>query len=483
MSTLDGLPPDLLVLILHAVNSPRDLHSLISASRPCLAVFLSTRNLVLISVLRNAIPPEALRHALAAASAPHPVVGVAELPTRSPEPNLDTVEPFLETYFSTDAIGFPKDIAGLISLCGLYSQVSRLSNEYFLRATRLLAIPIGPGDPAHAGDSGPQDGLPEPQEALPEPKDAPVMSRLEMTRLYRAFFRYELFCRLFPPQYVGTAGAIDRVRKFHLFPGRMEPWEVEEMSCVHGYLIFLIEGFIKDMEAQLMAAVLNSPGVQIAEGDKLSKDSTGQPSDSNKEEMVPFDDLELRGLSLYEATSKRRVPRFIAKLAGYGLDYVTKLQRASPRDLRDIIRSEDFFPRTSLPDVLDLVVVGPYDDSPAPAGDDVSRANPGYRMRYTDGSRHYHGIFDQSSGIPWDPLRERGYVFWDAARSRGPEAKRRVAEAVRLPREEIATRHWRVRKSVEERLRGVRLRKSEMQRVIREFSDWHGEEDDSDVEL
>jgi hypothetical protein len=98
---LHQLAPDVLALILKAVDCPRDLYSLISASAACFRTFICSPKHILSSVLRNAILPEAIPHALAAISVP-----VAPADSAAPAPHQG-VDAFLNDYFTGRPFDFP----------------------------------------------------------------------------------------------------------------------------------------------------------------------------------------------------------------------------------------------------------------------------------------------------------------------------------------------------------------------------------------
>ena len=166
---LHDLAPELLSLILQALDNPRDLQSCIKASTRCFRVYARSQRLILSSVLKNAILPEALHHALACARIPAPTPSDPRLQqTQLPEA-------FLDKYFQANSFEFPTDCSTTVALCRLYSQISYFIDDYATRAMRAL-------------DLEPEAGR----------TMALALSSTERARLQRAFFRYELYCRVFP---------------------------------------------------------------------------------------------------------------------------------------------------------------------------------------------------------------------------------------------------------------------------------------------
>ena len=60
---------------------------------------------------------------------------------------------------------------------------------------------------------------------------APPVSRHEMSRVQRGFYRFEVYCNLFCDPEVFRAGEIG-----DLFFSKFSHWENEQLACVHDYL-------------------------------------------------------------------------------------------------------------------------------------------------------------------------------------------------------------------------------------------------------
>ncbi len=227
---LHHLPAELLSLVLQAVDCPRGPLSLIIASSPCYGAYTQSPHLILASVLKNAILPDAFQHALA----------ILRIPVAKP-PRAEPLEAFLDEYFQTHSFGVPTDKAALIALCRLYLRISYFVDDYSSRAMRALVT--------------------EPNTEQ-TPNFSPLSST-ERARFQRAFFRYELYSLALPADFnVRNHSLFLAHAQFTRFLARMEPMVVQEMSCVHYYFASLIGGFIDDLEDQLVEAVLTAPGVR-----------------------------------------------------------------------------------------------------------------------------------------------------------------------------------------------------------------------------
>ena len=522
MAHLHQLPLELLLSILCSVDLPKDLHSLISASPPCLHAFASNRSQILSSVLRNAIPPGALRDALA----------IWHVPSYSPlsesercekeqlerdrlEQGRRGLKQFLERYFSADPIEFPIDMPNLVALCRLQTLVSRFAHDLFLRSAHLLL----------SNDNLVQENGRSSDEV--ESRLFAPLSRTEQSRLYRAFFRYELYCRMFPRAPNSLRKSIFRGQdQFRLFLSRMEPWEVEEMSCVHNYFTSLVGKFVDNLEDQVVQAVLTLPGVSrvgnrpsspdlpkrrriggmathgglvddsfvpLRHDMPLSEADDGLPIDdgtkdggnessagsSSGEELMPFDDLELVGLTLFDACRKREIPAFISNMASFGLEYMGQLVNGDSEKRKDMIQKEAPFSRDFLPEALrnspliDHPIVDPIVERPGhekmSSSDQAPDENLSYYLLRRKGQLVYHQIYDRFRDLMYDPLRERGYVFWDITRIQAPNVYRNLEKSRDVSRHTVRCHSRRERRSVQERLQDVRLARSQMERVSREF--------------
>lgn len=484
MATLHHLAPELLILTLSSVGSLRDLHSLICASAPCFRAFSSNRTRILSSILENAIQPDALRHALAVGQIPSP------LPVGS---EASIVLAFLGEYFLTSEIEFPTDMARLVSICKVYNGVSRLIDDFSLRSAHLLGF--------HPPLS--EDNALWPEGLKPSSYKFTPLSTTELTRLQRAFFRYEIYSRVFPPSPEHQLESLfSSENQFRLFLSRLEPWEVEEMSCIHTYFASLVAGFINDLEEQITQAVLTSPGVRcparpfsssprrmrtnaMATRGGLWDDSfaptrrqqtwkdrhTPQTTEAG-EKLVFFTELDLRGLSLFEKQTKRRIPKFLSNMASLGLGFMIRLIDGNEKQRRDMIQERAPFSRDFLPEALEYSPSANPGVEITPPITDIDRPcspNLGYFLFRLTRQRVYARIYDIHGKPVYEPLREMGYVFWDANRIKIPHVKEHLDNAKNAPRNGPFFCRWIREKSVEERLDGVLLPESEMERIEREY--------------
>lgn len=442
---LNSLPIELLSRILQMCDSPRDLLSMIIASRQCRAAYTGAPSLFLVAVLQNAIEPEAMPHALVALHA---------LETISSQPQ--DLASFMEKYFGPYSFELPVDMRGLTSLCRLYNRVSFFINDYSSRAMKALV----------AGFSR--------EEIL-------VLSMTERARLQRAFFRFEACCLVFP--------AVDALEdgqdhspfarfKFSRYLKHLDIWEVEEMSCVHFYFMTLVGEVINHVEDQLVEAGRSS-AITSGSLDESSVnlpyygyyDSTELMTGSGDNDMTDFKALHLTNLSLFSYEARWRADNIVSYLATLGLSFMNQLVLADDGERRDMVRTFDTEMRDFFAQAVDTVRVSgatrgiillhdPYHNAP-------SNGNLGYHLFKGSHLNRYLPIMNDPS---YYPLRDRAFVFWDSERISQPQVSlslREAASMLPVPRMECYGRF--PRKSVEERLSGARIPRAEMHRLQREF--------------
>jgi hypothetical protein len=268
----------------------------------------------------------------------------------------------------------------------------------------------------------------------------------------------------------------------------MPPWAIEEMSCVYYYLVSLIRRYLDDVEDQIVRAALSaSGGRRLTEQEQkcaLTSATENHPltsevcpwSRGGEDDLVPFESL---GRSKLHFLSERPVqPSF---LASFGLRIVREaIDNTSQR--WDILKQKASltYNRDFLPEALqDRVWDRKYSTMPQEAPGDVpSQPGYGYHLfRYWGGIHREmylpfyscgYGGYGQNTDI-FHPLRERGYVFWDLERLATSTLKRSLQKAEEKYREEHNRTHERRRESLEKRLKGVVIPRSQMDNIVSKF--------------
>ncbi|KAM7192176.1 hypothetical protein V8F33_008450 [Rhypophila sp. PSN 637] len=493
MANLNHIAPELLILILSSTDSPRDLYSLISASAACFRTFVLNRNSVLLSVLRNALAPPVFYDLLA----------IAQAPTFSKDDDsnelaasaVDMVKPFLSRYFAGALEAPPaRDFHNVVSMCRIYNIVSRLTDLYFSHTSRLLMAP------------GPDSSFPAESNKSPPP-----LSATERTRIQRAFFRHELYSRVFPIGRRGGRSLISPRDQYDLFLRCMNPWEVEEISSIHTHFVILAAGYFGDLEDQLVSAFVSCPGVRGSSRRSRSPPrrragstliSDGQPNHSfvaptrhsrerslsparsttqqgrrglpTEEEYVSFIDgtPDLFYLEKFEKYFKK--PAFLSRLASFGLEFSLSLLDGDAELRKSLIQPVFSGTAKFLPEALRHSSRSNSNNHPEihptmTQHDDPSHPNPGYWLSPPVGGMVYNQIMHQLRKWNYEPLREMGCVFWDKWRLDTPEAKSNILRGQNTRFRPPTSGYWLTRKSVEERLRGITIPKSQWIKVVIQF--------------
>ncbi|MBE3044867.1 hypothetical protein IMZ48_20365 [Candidatus Bathyarchaeota archaeon] len=492
MDYLDNLPPELMLGVLYSMRTLQDLQSLIAASPSYLQVFRHHRRRVLVSVLRNAIPEDALRDTLFILNAPEPTPGHVISPPEEPmeDPSIlleghknrarTTASTLTRKYFSNHEFDFPSTMPELDRLARLCLLVESFTDDYALHVARKLTSPI--------------DGTPGVGKWHPPAHFAPL-STGERARIQGAFYRYELYCRIFRCYDNPLSQA--RWRGDSLFSGggqlyrfirHMDLWKVEEMSCIYNYLHSLARGCVQELEDQVVAAVhCAALGATKTRRGKVANSPASRPylarassiylekkrADTN-EIMVPFEISLDDHLGIFTSTypANQNPHDFSGKLASYGLAYIRRLVSADIKTRSAIIRSETPFGRVFLPGALDpddfSQMVNQATRLPAhwggiETGTDRYSFRPSRNCIRRRGENHTPMRYKTH-----ELLRDRGYPFWDAERYEDLVTARAFCVLFR-----VYVGKPRGRKgdfeSVEDRVAGVTLLLGERRRIIEEF--------------
>ncbi|TGJ88127.1 hypothetical protein E0Z10_g633 [Xylaria hypoxylon] len=438
---LDHLPIELLCFIMSSLDSPQDLYSLIKASPVSLQAFLASRRITLSSVIRNALLPDAIHHALA-------LLHIPRTPLGADHPDREEVKDFLDQYLQPNSWSFPTDLSSIISLTRLIPLISRSIDRYFDFAMRTLGT-------------------------FQEHNGSWPLSPTERARLQRAHLRFEIYCQICPIlEYNPMEPFLPPAYQFHHFLGKLEPWEVEEISCIHEYFATIIGRYIMDFEDHFIQTVLGNTHLRAPPNHNLQEDrvSNREISENDREDMEFFDALDITDLCLFSTDSKARLRKVAAYMASLGLKFLENLMSSDTDRRWDLIRRNSPLTRGFLPEALEFSPRNPAKTIP-PEGDFTD-----------DSSRPSKGWFD-FKGLPYDLyfsilccdftrslLRVCGYVFWDSRRVLHPTVFKALKAVKGMDKSELSRFHNpTVGQSAEKQLEGFQLPKSEMLKIVEQF--------------
>ena len=240
-----------------SISSLKDLDSLISASPACLRVLKLGKNVVFKSILQRAIPRETFPLSLAACAAPR--IETTEPPGSLPT-NTDGspfrhagsarrkeveegLKELLQDYVSTDSAEHDPDVwARLFKLCKVVDTFIIKFAQDSIQQVQVALIPPEKRLHTNSRDST---------------AVTPALSDTERGRLQRAFFRFELYRKLFMAgRLIYRWDASDIGRALHkLIIEPLPPWEQEELCCVYSFLYGPLRTTFDEMEDLLAARI------------------------------------------------------------------------------------------------------------------------------------------------------------------------------------------------------------------------------------
>ena len=246
---LESLPPEIQSAVLLNIRDIASLKALIHASPRYHSAYLSQRNAILKRVLFNSIHPDVLYDAFFA-------VRSTSTLTSNLQDRTARVKSFLSEYKDKRDEWTPPehlDLESLSKLARLQNQVQHATDDLCQKAFSCHAFAgklVGHGE---------------------------QLSPNEIRRFYRAFYRFEIFCRLFrdwdlplaeqkssdaPYRARGSTPELDSMEKSSRFLGLFNPWEVEELACVRDYFCSYYRHMLQKFEPDLRET---HPNLDISE--------------------------------------------------------------------------------------------------------------------------------------------------------------------------------------------------------------------------
>ena len=433
--SLDGLPPELLTLILVQIASTRDLHSLIRASAHCYRIFVLLKKRVLSSLVHRVFPPDVLREA-------YYVVKVSGFETRGPQ--KQQVLQFMETLDDDSPCDDPETLIPLsasIQLLRLHHSLDYFVQDYARRSISALQ--------KRALTSG--------LALIPDPEIPPILegervilSAIEEIRLQRAFCQFELYAYLFFTEAAADEGNIythklaqlTALEQADVFFARLAPWRVEEIACVRDYLIGRLEDVFDHVEDDYVKSVIAErfKGVAAvrscddfccwARGSKdtsilgADKSNDSDLEDDNEDEMEDYggpDRFEFDDHFFSQDTKFKNHNAYMEYMLSLGLPFLRKLFEAEGEKRRLLAVSNGLLGAAFL--TRALKVHRPTRSTPSTRPTDLWYES---KLIFTEDSilkpneawlwskkMELFSRWDFDQGRRW---RDWGFVFWDSSR-------------------------------------------------------------------
>ncbi|RMZ78223.1 hypothetical protein DV738_g4022, partial [Chaetothyriales sp. CBS 135597] len=381
------LPPELCVLVMTYLETPRDLFAFVSTAKPIQQIFQANRAAVLEGVLRNAIPGENFCIAVAACAASQ----TSKLWWARSSATI------VEESWDRFRKNFPRGYALDSSMCdwNLLVSLSKLwwISDYFI--TRFE-----------------QDALTFAASNISQQSTRSRTRSSEIQRLQRAFLRFEIYRRITPESMGRSRDMPDSMETrildfFHWFP----PWEREEVLSVQEFLVMFVKNMCRRLGDYMVLEISN-----------IAKDMAAKSEASNgafeRESIEDIEaELDLGSLDVFQLNSitRRRFQYAVAR----GLPFIRWLADLNSCDQIDaVVRhstgycSASFFERLwymrSQLNAFDTQV-GWLESASTGA---LKDPNQGWIWA------KQHGLTTDvnSSLLIRYNLRRMGYVFWGAAR-------------------------------------------------------------------
>lgn len=447
---MQSLPIEILGLILRSIDFPKDLDAAVRAYSTWFRIFHTAPVRTLSEVLRNSVHPAIIGDIIVASRCPRRSTW-----RRSSTPSYLRAYSAEMATFTEDFLQgkphlrrFPEYMPGLTRLSKLIIRISLLVDDFFHRASVTLARPL----------SGCVSNCEDGESSAPVRREFDTLSRTERARLQRAIVKLETYIEMF------SFPTLRRYEQCKQFLQNLDPWEVEEMSCVYHHFVQKLGKKVCEEQNKLADRVLSHPltGVDIDDevlvatecGDGFSIRSVN----SQKNEMATFEPGKDHSLFFfsrdYNSSKLAHFDGIISRSMGNLWDLCVKLEQGG-ESCRFRRRTGSIF--ASLPETIDRLA-SPLVDTVRPKLSDFtdhpSQPNMGYYAFKRSANESYLGVYRSDS---W-AIRAMGYVFWDLDRLRQPVVWAKLREASKMTGDHArAAYDPSLHTSAEEKLQGIRV--------------------------
>ena len=275
------LSVELVCEILGFLDSPKDLFSVLHASRYVYDTYKVSQDHVLLKIAQNGFKLTALSTAIAAIRFPDPDTGSIPIhqysASRKHQQHFALLQSLLdESQRGTQAGARVEESLKLCSLLSAFEAFSRdFANQALAKAEREVARK---SDPEARRNLIP--GL------LQEPV---FLSDTEIARLQRAFVRYTIFQRLI--KWRPKSSDLDHDYRTQLSVKSLfnyfTPWEVEEISCVYEYVMRWLERVHNEAQNDFIQSVISAERSSKARSEAQAEE-TLEPSESGTTESLYY---------------------------------------------------------------------------------------------------------------------------------------------------------------------------------------------------
>ncbi|KAI9809178.1 MAG: hypothetical protein M1825_002469 [Sarcosagium campestre] len=429
---LECLPIELQCGILQQLSSLKDIHALIRASPDFYRAFRQVKSNALGSSLRQTIHPDAMQDAIAAVRASKILHQTVKHARGNPDVKSlrKNIVHFLDKYQARRDGNKAEDYcdsSALMPLCRLSRNVDFFVNDFASKT--LNALPRSP--------TGPETLDAEIDFCSPRKVSRSCyLSETEKGRLQRAFFRFEIYRKLFyEPEYGEML--FSRAEQSELLHKIFYPWEMEELSCISHYLVDTLGAYIVELEDHFIEQVISA---KDCSPDAVHRPSTApdgvckvcnermNPSTiadylkkTRQTEYSKMNNLELFYLDIFDCSQESGFhAQHISALMSRGLPFLQQFFTLDECDRKELACHEAYRQQcVFLPDILgwpqeDLQAREPKVQSGCSRGKESLRyCNKGW-LEGLQVDQH-PTLYNLEHNFEF---RNRGYVFWDEERLR-----------------------------------------------------------------
>lgn len=265
---LSDLPTELLCLILQEFDSTIDFYSFIRASPQVYAAFITQKKSLLSKLLRRAVCAEVLQVdaqvTLRSSQFHFPKYGrIAGTPAQS-----DTFLCFIRNFEKSDYANCQVSLDLLIPLCRLQSGIEYLIGDYCIHFFTLWDQ-VAPRQTRGVKSMNPRIDR------------WGRLSNTELIRLQRAFYRYDT-CQNMMRGIVASRSDFEYMYpQFEEFLSAFSPWEVDEIACVHSYMLRRLDQVTQKLEDEFVQSVVDASKII-----RRNEDPAKQPSLTSQARLI-----------------------------------------------------------------------------------------------------------------------------------------------------------------------------------------------------
>jgi len=408
-------------MVMLDTSSPRDLYSTIRSFKPCYQLFVAHKSLILSTVIQLAIPAEILPDALAACH-----VSTFRTLERQRAKMDDRTRTGRR---ATDALD-QRLLQHIVDFFIEYQNQRQQPPREPVLLEQSISIPLyrlwATADFFISMHS--TEALGDMRRYLAKqniicsnlgqyPCYERALSETEQGRWQRAYFRFEIYRKLFRPGPRPRDPTLDRRQQMKPFIGLLKFWEREELACVHEFLIRMMENSYDRLEDEFVEEIKDA--AEEVEGNperEQLKSESGRPKYTTDTRMLDWFGF------MYVMYRGSQYSEVVMSMVRGGLPFLRRLWGLEKKNhMHIIIMCSSQLYNPPLEKVLEFTVDPPREQADfqpidlTAYEDSLQECNLGWLWADKSDSSYEYSRYP--SFRPQDyGLRTLGYVFWDKER-------------------------------------------------------------------